>query len=57
MLSGNVKDKKITPIKDVDPMLDDISVQARCISIWHSHRLNASHDPYSLDLVLQDSKV
>ncbi|GJY16626.1 replication protein A 70 kDa DNA-binding subunit B [Tanacetum coccineum] len=26
----------------------------RCISIWHSHRMNAAHDPYSLDLVLQD---
>ncbi|GJU22852.1 replication protein A 70 kDa DNA-binding subunit B [Tanacetum coccineum] len=35
-------------------MLNDITIQGRCISIWHSHRLNAAHDPYSLDLVLQD---
>ncbi|GJY08030.1 replication protein A 70 kDa DNA-binding subunit B [Tanacetum coccineum] len=52
--SGNGKDKKITPISEVDPMLDDISIKGRCISIWHSHRMNAAHDPYSLDLVLQD---
>ncbi|GJS94630.1 replication protein A 70 kDa DNA-binding subunit B [Tanacetum coccineum] len=52
--SGNHKDKKITPISEVDPMLNDITIQGRCISIWHSHRMNAAHDPYSLDLVLQD---
>ncbi|GKB09412.1 replication protein A 70 kDa DNA-binding subunit B [Tanacetum coccineum] len=51
---GNGKDKKITPISEVDPMLNDITIQGRCISIWHSHRMNAAHDPYSLDLVLQD---
>nr|GFB57843.1 replication protein A 70 kDa DNA-binding subunit B [Tanacetum cinerariifolium] len=42
-------------IKDVDPMLDNITVQGRCISLWHSHRLNEAHNPYSLDMVLQDS--
>ncbi|GJY10085.1 replication protein A 70 kDa DNA-binding subunit B [Tanacetum coccineum] len=51
---GNYKEKKNTPISEVDPMLNDITIQGRCISIWHSHRLNAAHDPYSLDLVLQD---
>ncbi|GJX95673.1 replication protein A 70 kDa DNA-binding subunit B [Tanacetum coccineum] len=53
---GNDKDRKITPTSDVDPMLDDISVQARCISIWHSYWINAAHDPYSLDMVLQDAQ-
>ncbi|GJW06604.1 replication protein A 70 kDa DNA-binding subunit B [Tanacetum coccineum] len=48
--------KKITPISQVDPMLENISVQGRRISIWHSHRLNAANDPYSLDLVLQDAQ-
>ncbi|GJV43386.1 replication protein A 70 kDa DNA-binding subunit B [Tanacetum coccineum] len=51
---GNDKEKKITPISKVDPMLDGISILGRCISIWHSHRMNVAHDPYSLDLVLQD---
>ncbi|GKE24750.1 replication protein A 70 kDa DNA-binding subunit B, partial [Tanacetum coccineum] len=51
---SNDKEKKITPISKVDPMLDGISIQGRCISIWHSHRMNAAYDPYSLDLVLQD---
>nr|GEX79218.1 NUDIX hydrolase 1-like [Tanacetum cinerariifolium] len=46
----------ITMIKYVDPMLDNITVQGRCISIWHSHRLNEAHNPYSLDMVLQDSQ-
>ncbi|GJQ90766.1 retrovirus-related pol polyprotein from transposon TNT 1-94 [Tanacetum coccineum] len=47
----------ITMIKDVDPMLDNITVQGRCISLWHSHRLNEAHNPYSLDMVLQDSQM
>ncbi|GJV43385.1 hypothetical protein Tco_1427921 [Tanacetum coccineum] len=51
---GNDKEKKITPISKVDLMLDGISILGRCISIWHSHRMNVAHDPYSLDLVLQD---
>ncbi|GKB24171.1 replication protein A 70 kDa DNA-binding subunit B [Tanacetum coccineum] len=51
---GFDKDKKITPISEIHPMLDSISIQGRCISIWHPHRMNVAHDPYSLDLVLQD---
>nr|GEZ46989.1 hypothetical protein [Tanacetum cinerariifolium] len=44
-------------IKDVDPMLDSITVQGRCISFWHLHRLNEAHNPYSLDMLLQDSQA
>ncbi|GKD61891.1 replication protein A 70 kDa DNA-binding subunit B [Tanacetum coccineum] len=54
---GGDKNNKITPISEVDPMLDDISIQGRCISIWHSHKMNAAPDRYSLDLVLQDAQV
>nr|GEW02522.1 hypothetical protein [Tanacetum cinerariifolium] len=46
----------ITMNKDVDPMLDNIRVPGRCISLWHSHRLNEAHNPYSIDMVLQDSQ-
>ncbi|GJZ50695.1 replication protein A 70 kDa DNA-binding subunit B [Tanacetum coccineum] len=46
----------ITMIKDVDPMLDNITVHGRCISLWHSHMMNQAHNPYSLDMVLQDSQ-
>ncbi|GKD77313.1 replication protein A 70 kDa DNA-binding subunit B, partial [Tanacetum coccineum] len=53
---GEDSNKKITPINEADPMLDNIAVQGRCISIWHSYRLNAAHDPYNLDLVLQDAQ-
>nr|GEY08452.1 ATP-dependent DNA helicase PIF1-like [Tanacetum cinerariifolium] len=51
-----VEPTNITMLKDVDPMLDNITVQGRCISLWHSHRLNEAHNPYSLDMVLQDSQ-
>ncbi|GJQ89093.1 ATP-dependent DNA helicase PIF1-like protein [Tanacetum coccineum] len=53
---GDDRNKKITPISKVDPMLDNIAIQGSCISIWHLHRLNAAHDTYSLDLVLQDAQ-
>ncbi|GJZ27883.1 replication protein A 70 kDa DNA-binding subunit B [Tanacetum coccineum] len=43
-------------IKDVDLMLDNITVHGRCISLWHSHMMNQAHNPYSLDMVLQDSQ-
>nr|GEY97950.1 hypothetical protein [Tanacetum cinerariifolium] len=42
-------------LKDVDPMHENITVQGRCISLWYSHRLNEAHNPYNLDMVLQDS--
>ncbi|GJT61665.1 zinc finger BED domain-containing protein RICESLEEPER 2-like protein [Tanacetum coccineum] len=53
---GVVDASNITMIKDVDPILDNITVHGRCISLWHSHRMNHAHNPYSLDMVLQDSQ-
>ena len=47
----------MTPIKDVNPMINNIAIKGRCISIWHSHKLNEEHDPYSLDCVFQDVEV
>ncbi|PWA56362.1 phosphate transporter [Artemisia annua] len=43
-----------TELCDVDPMLDDITVVARCISIWHSHAKGRPNDPWSLDAVFMD---
>ncbi|GJW31824.1 replication protein A 70 kDa DNA-binding subunit B [Tanacetum coccineum] len=54
---GVVDASSIIMLKDVDPMLDNITIQGRCISLWHSHRMNEAHNPYSLDLVLQDSQI
>ena len=51
------KNQKITLISDNDPILDNISVQGRCISIWHSHKLNEAHNPCSLDLILLDAQA
>nr|GEY12425.1 replication protein A 70 kDa DNA-binding subunit B [Tanacetum cinerariifolium] len=53
---GDVDPTNVTMLKDVDPMLDNIIVQGCWISLWHSHRLNEAHNPYSLDMVLQDSQ-
>jgi hypothetical protein len=39
---------------DVDPMLDDITIVASCISIWHSHAKGRPNDPWSLDAVFMD---
>ncbi|PWA86283.1 replication protein A 70 kDa DNA-binding subunit D [Artemisia annua] len=35
-------------------MLDDITVVARYISIWHSHAKGKPNDPWSLDAVFMD---
>ncbi|GJZ87204.1 replication protein A 70 kDa DNA-binding subunit B [Tanacetum coccineum] len=43
-----------TMIKDIEPALDNITVQGRVISLWHSHQVNEAHNPYSLDFVFQD---
>ena len=48
---------KVTHIKDVNPMINNMAIKGRCISIWHSHKLNEEHDPYSLDCVFQDVEV
>ncbi|GJU61125.1 replication protein A 70 kDa DNA-binding subunit B [Tanacetum coccineum] len=45
---------KITPIKDLSPMVCNMSIKGRVISIWHAHKLNQARDPYSLECVLQD---
>ncbi|GJT60324.1 ATP-dependent DNA helicase PIF1-like protein [Tanacetum coccineum] len=44
----------VTMIKDIEPMLDNITVQGRVISLWHGHRVNKAHNPYSLDFVFRD---
>ncbi|GJT23747.1 replication protein A 70 kDa DNA-binding subunit B, partial [Tanacetum coccineum] len=46
----------VTMIKDIEPTLDNITVQGRVISLWHNHRVNEAHNPYSLDFVFQDSQ-
>ncbi|GKA90752.1 replication protein A 70 kDa DNA-binding subunit B, partial [Tanacetum coccineum] len=45
---------KITAIKDVSPMVSNMSIKGIVISIWHGHKLNQVHDLYSLECVLQD---
>ncbi|PWA58625.1 hypothetical protein CTI12_AA398040 [Artemisia annua] len=46
-----------TQMCDVDPMLDDVTVIARCISTWHSHAKGRPNDPWSLDVVFMDPQV
>nr|GEU57118.1 hypothetical protein [Tanacetum cinerariifolium] len=56
VMKGVLDASNITMLKDVNRMLDNITVHGRCISLWHSHRLNEAHNPHILDMVLHDSK-
>ncbi|GKC18633.1 ATP-dependent DNA helicase PIF1-like protein [Tanacetum coccineum] len=47
---------KLTPIKDISPMVTNMRIRGKVISKWHAHKLNQAHDPYSLELVLQDEE-
>ena len=53
----NRMEQNITMLCDVDPMLDDLKVLARCISKWVSHPVGNPSDVWSLDFVLQDTQV
>ncbi|GJZ03581.1 replication protein A 70 kDa DNA-binding subunit B [Tanacetum coccineum] len=44
----------MTQLCDLDPMLDDIKILARCISIWKSHPGEKTNEVWSLNIVLQD---
>ncbi|PWA68919.1 replication protein A 70 kDa DNA-binding subunit B [Artemisia annua] len=49
-------EQNLTPLCDIDPMLDDITVVARCISKWKPHTFGKPSDVWSLDFVLQDAQ-
>ena len=57
LFSENKMSQVYTELCDVDPMQDDITVVARCISIWHSHAKGRPNDPWSLDVVFMDPRV
>ena len=52
-----MRERKITLIKDISPMNLNMAIKGRCISVWHSHKLNEEHDPYSIDFLFQDEEV
>ncbi|GKA18671.1 replication protein A 70 kDa DNA-binding subunit B [Tanacetum coccineum] len=49
-------DMNLTQLCDLDPMIDDSKILARCISIWKSHPLGNPNQVWSLDAVLQDQQ-
>ncbi|PWA76328.1 hypothetical protein CTI12_AA235610 [Artemisia annua] len=49
-------EQNTTLLYDIDPMLDDIKIVARCISIWKSHPAGKPNEVWSLDMVLQDEQ-
>ncbi|GJT44621.1 replication protein A 70 kDa DNA-binding subunit B [Tanacetum coccineum] len=51
-----MKEQTITPINKISPMIDNMAIKGRLTSVWHSHKLNEQHDPYSLDCVFQDEE-
>ena len=50
-------EQNITQLCDIDPMLDDVKVLVRCISIWKSHPAGKPNEVWSLDMVFQDAQV
>ena len=50
-------DLEFTSLDQIDPMLDNIKIKARCISVWHSHPAGKPKQAYSFDIVLQDMQV
>ena len=50
-------EQNITLLCDIDPMLDDVKILARCISIWKSHPAGKPHEIWSLDMIFQDEMV
>ncbi|GJZ83690.1 hypothetical protein Tco_0648863 [Tanacetum coccineum] len=57
---GDVRPKamelNMTQLWDLDPMLDDIRLLVRCISIWKSRPIGKPNEVWSLDCVLQDQQ-
>ncbi|GKA33674.1 hypothetical protein Tco_0720103 [Tanacetum coccineum] len=47
-------EQQMTLLCDIDPMMDDVKVLERCISIWKSHAAGKPNQPWGLDVVLQD---
>nr|GEW64573.1 replication protein A 70 kDa DNA-binding subunit B [Tanacetum cinerariifolium] len=46
----------MTQLCDIGPMLDDLKVLARCISIWKPHPANKPNEVWSLEMVFQDAQ-
>ncbi|GKB56218.1 replication protein A 70 kDa DNA-binding subunit B [Tanacetum coccineum] len=49
-LSMQTMEQKMTLLFDIDPMMDDVKVLARCISIWKSHAAGKPNQPWGLDV-------
>ncbi|GKC32340.1 hypothetical protein Tco_1039634 [Tanacetum coccineum] len=50
-------DQNITPLCDIDPMIDDLKVLGRCISLWKSHHAGRPNEVWALDMVFQDAQI
>nr|GFA13532.1 replication protein A 70 kDa DNA-binding subunit B [Tanacetum cinerariifolium] len=50
-------EQNLTQLCDLDPILDDLKIVARCISIWKAYSAGNPKDVWSLDCVLQEAQV
>ncbi|GKE58339.1 replication protein A 70 kDa DNA-binding subunit B, partial [Tanacetum coccineum] len=48
--------QEITPVSDIDPMMDEVKVLVRCISIWYNHSPSKPEMKWGLEMVLQDEQ-
>ena len=50
-------DQQITMLSQIDPMMDDVKIMVRVISIWKSHPLGKPNEVWGLELIVQDQQV
>ncbi|GJZ73834.1 replication protein A 70 kDa DNA-binding subunit B [Tanacetum coccineum] len=48
--------QEITPVSDIDPMMDEGNVLVRCISIWYNHPPGKPEMKWGLEMILQDEQ-
>ncbi|GKB24771.1 structural maintenance of chromosomes protein 5 [Tanacetum coccineum] len=48
--------QEITPVSDIDPMMDEGNILVRCISIWYNHPPGKPEMKWGLEMVLQDEQ-
>lgn len=50
-------DQQFTMISEIDPMLDDVKIVVRVISIWKSHPFGKPNQIWGVEVILQDQNV
>ncbi|GJS82914.1 replication protein A 70 kDa DNA-binding subunit B [Tanacetum coccineum] len=55
--TDQILDQNLTLLGDTDPMIDDLKVLGRCVSLWKSHPVGRPNKVWALDMVFQDAQA